>query len=77
MKRTILKALNTAFIVAVLGAGTVVHAQDEGDTRIGKLPLNLGLPTKKLVDKLYDTADFQRHLRKEHQFGNCRRAIQD
>jgi hypothetical protein len=48
MKPAILKALNTAFIVGVLGASTVAHAQDEVDTRIGKLQLNLRLPTKEI-----------------------------
>jgi len=60
MRQTILRTLNIASIVTALGAGSVAHAQETINTRVGKLELNLGLPTKNTVEKLYDEIDFQR-----------------
>jgi hypothetical protein len=60
MNRDILRTPSLAVIIVALGFGSVAHAQETVDTRIGKLELNLGLPTKRTVDKLYDEIDFER-----------------
>jgi hypothetical protein len=45
--------------LALLVASAIAHAQTV-DTRIGKLELQNGYPSKAAVEKLYDETDFQR-----------------
>src|SRR5499427_3238968 len=45
--------------LALLAAQSLAHAQSI-DTRIGKLELQAGYPSKATVEKLYDEMDFQR-----------------
>jgi hypothetical protein len=45
--------------LALLAACSMAHAQSI-DTRIGKLKLQNGYPSKATVEKLYDEMDFQR-----------------
>src|SRR5262245_15432434 len=44
--------------LALLAASAIAHAQPV-DTRIGKLELQNGYPSKAAVEKLYDEMDFQ------------------
>jgi hypothetical protein len=54
----------TAFFAVSLALPAVAQEtpvlQGTKDTRIGKIEFDLGFPSKKAVDKLYDELDFQR-----------------
>ena len=51
--------LNGIAALALLAAQSLAHAQSI-DTRIGKLELQAGYPSKASIEKLYDEMDFQR-----------------
>ncbi len=63
MKRSIIRTLSLAAILAAISMGAGVSAETI-DTRIGKLSFThdfaSGYPTKETVEKLYDERDFQR-----------------
>jgi hypothetical protein len=59
MKQTTTKTLSVVAIFAAINTGISVRAETV-DTRIGKLDLALGMPTRQTVAKLYDELDFQR-----------------
>lgn len=56
-----LSILTSALLASALyAASPALAAQETLDTRIGKLTLESGYPTKETVQKLYDEMDFQR-----------------
>ena len=60
MKKHLTAALFGALTAASTHAQTASPLQTSRDTRIGRIELDQGFPSKKAVDKLYDELDFQR-----------------
>lgn len=59
MKHIVTKTLCVVAVLFAMNIGVSGHPQNV-DTRIGRLDLELGVPTKETVAKLYDDMDFQR-----------------
>lgn len=53
--------ISAGFLLAPISIVPAAHAQTQTvETRIGKLDLDVGYPTKATAEKLYDEMDFQR-----------------